>query len=332
MAKQRNGKTPSPPETGAAREVRPGEQPLGTPASDQPVRPSVLLRNVDVVPATPPEQLFTLAALRRAWLVIKRAGGGAGADGMTLQKFEANLPQELEALRRQLVSGEYQPRLLRRLLAPKASGGLRPLALWALPDRIAQRVVYDIIAPVFEASFLPCSLGFRPGLGVQDAIDRLQKLRDANLQWVVDADIKDCFDSINTHRLLPLVAERVQDELLLRYIERWLEAKIFNTADGAPQKAGASQGSVLSPLLANIYLHQVDCLLMQQKLAALRYADDLVVCCQRKSDAQHALVAVYDALTQWGLRLHEQKTHIVHFTEGFTWLGHFFVRNECYRI
>lgn len=332
MAKQKNVKAASPPETGVASAARSGEQLVGIPSSDRPARPGGLVGNAAVVPATAPEQLFTLAALRRAWLVVKRAGGGAGADGMTIQKFEANLPAELAALQRQLVSGDYQPRLLRRMLAPKASGGLRPLVLWALPDRIAQRAVYDIIAPAFEAIFLPCSLGFRPGLGVEDAVKRLQQLRDENLRWVVDADIKDCFDSINTQRLLPLVAARVQEPLLLRYVERWLEAKIFNTADGAPQKAGASQGSVLSPLLANIYLHQVDEALTQQQLALLRYADDMVICCRRKSEAQHALVAVHDALTQWGLRLHEQKTRITHFTDGFTWLGHFFVRDECYRV
>lgn len=285
-----------------------------------------------IVPVTPAEQLFSLAALRRAWLAVKRTGGGAGADGMTIQKFEANLAQELAELRRQLVSGDYQPRLLRRMLAPKANGGLRPLVLWALPDRIAQRAVYDILAPSFEAIFLPCSLGFRPGLGVEEAVKRLQGLRDENLRWVVDADIKDCFDSIDTQRLLPLVAARVQEPLLLRYVERWLEAKIFNTADGAPQKAGASQGSVLSPLLANIYLHQVDEVLTQQQIHFLRYADDLVVCCRRKSEAQHALVAVHDALMQWGLRLHDRKTQVVHFNDGFTWLGYFFIRDECYRV
>lgn len=290
------------------------------------------LGEIGAIPPTPPEQLFTLAALRRAWLAVKRTGGGAGADGMTIQKFEADLPQGLEELRRQLVSGEYQPRLLRRMMAPKTSGGLRPLVLWALPDRIAQRVVYDIMAPTFEAIFLPCSVGFRPGLGVQDAVKRLQQLRDENRHWVVDADIKDCFDSINTQRLLPLVAARVQDTLLLRYIERWLAAKIFNTADGVPSVAGASQGSVLSPLLANIYLHEVDRLLVAQQLALIRYADDLVICCQRKGEAQHALVAVHDALRQWGLTLSDRKTGIVHFDEGFEWLGHFFVRRECYRI
>lgn len=291
-----------------------------------------LLGRTDILPATPPEQLFTIATLRRAWLAVKRTGGGAGADGMTIQKFEADLQQELEKLQQQLISGEYQPRLLRRMLVPKASGGLRPLVLWTLPDRIAQRVVYDIIAPTFETIFLPCSLGFRPGMGVQDAVSRLQQLREANLRWVVDADIKECFDSIDTQRLLPLVAAHVQDNLLLRYIGRWLDAKIFNTTDGTPQKAGTSQGSVLSPLLANIYLHQVDKCIVPQHPTFLRYADDLVLCCQRKSEAQHGLVAVHDALIQWGLRLNEQKTRIVHFTEGFEWLGHFFIRDECYRL
>lgn len=284
------------------------------------------------IPATPPAQLFPTAALRRAWLAVKRTGGGAGVDGMTIQKFEADLDAELTQLRQQLISGDYVPRPIRRILVPKPNGGLRPLALWALRDRLAQRVIYDIIAPSFEVIFLPCSLGFRPGLGVADAIARVHALRNENRRWVVDADIKDCFDSIDRTRLLPLVAQRVADPLLLRYIERWLAADIFNTADGLPQKAGASQGSVLSPLLANIYLHQVDLILTAQALALVRYADDLIVCCQRKAEAQHALVAVHDALHQWGLQLNQAKSCLRHFDTGFAWLGYFFVREECYQV
>jgi RNA-directed DNA polymerase len=284
------------------------------------------------IPATPPAQLFPTAALRRAWLAVKRTGGGAGVDGMTIQKFEADLDAELTQLRQQLISGDYAPRPIRRILVPKPNGGLRPLALWALRDRLAQRVVYDIIAPSFEVIFLPCSLGFRPGLGVADAIARVHALRNENRRWVVDADIKDCFDSIDRTRLLPLVVQRVADPLLLRYIERWLAADIFNTADGLPQKAGASQGSVLSPLLANIYLHQVDLILTKQALAVVRYADDLIVCCQRKAEAQHALVAVHDALHQWGLQLNQAKSCLRHFDTGFPWLGYFFIREECYQV
>jgi len=282
--------------------------------------------------ATPPERLFTPAALRRAWLAVKRTRGGAGIDGMTIQKFEASLEQELAQLHEQLVSGVYRPRPVGRVLFPKPNGGLRELGLWALRDRVAQRAVYDIMAPPFEAIFLPCSFGFRPGLGVQDAILRLQHYRDQNLHWVVDADIKDCFDSIATEPLLRLVAERVQDPLLLAYVKGWLTAKIFNSADGLPEEAGTSQGSVLSPLLANIYLHQVDRILVEQKLALLRYADDLVICCQRKSEAVQALATLEHVLAQWSLQLSPRKRDIRHFTTGFEWLGHFFVRRECYRL
>jgi retron-type reverse transcriptase len=152
------------------------------------------------------------------------------------------------------------------------------------------------------------------------------------LRWVVDADIQDCFDSIAVDRLLGLVSRRVEDPLLRQYVRGWLDAQILNGADGAPAKAGASQGSVLSPLLANVYLHEVDCLLTRRKLALVRYADDLVVCCRSKADAETALATTGQALGQWGLRLNEHKTRIVHFDQGFAWLGHFLVRDECYRL
>jgi RNA-directed DNA polymerase len=240
--------------------------------------------------------------------------------------------QELEQLRADLVSGRYRPRPLRQVLVPKPKGGLRPLALWALRDRIAQRVVYDIIVPSFEAVFLPCSFGFRPGLGTEDAIRQVLAYRGRNLRWVVDADIQNCFDAIPAGRLLALVAERVQDPTLLHYIRGWLEARILNSADGVPKAAGASQGGVLSPLLANVYLHQVDRALVGQRLALVRYADNLVILCWRRAEAEAALQAAQDALGRWELALNEHKTRIVHFNEGFAWLGYFLVREECYRL
>jgi RNA-directed DNA polymerase len=277
-----------------------------------------------------PERLFTLAALRQAWLAVKQAKGGPGVDGVTLAEFEASLERELGALQLELISGVYQPQPVRQILAPKASGGLRPLAIWALRDRVAQRTVYEIIAPVFEAEFLPCSFGFRPGYRVQDAIAVLERYRDQNLRWVVHTDIQDCFATINPARLLKLVAIQVRDRRLCHYIAGWLNAEIFNSADGLPKKAGASQGSALSPLLANIYLHQVDKLLMQQQLAYLRYADDLVICCRQKAEAHQALTQARQAFAQWELQLNQSKTQVAHFDQGLHWLGHFLVRRECY--
>jgi RNA-directed DNA polymerase len=140
------------------------------------------------------QQLFALEAMQRAWLAVKRAGGGAGMDGVTITQFEANLTQELRdvaaAVGERGVSPESR---CARCGCPRRAAVLRPLALWALRDRVAQRVVYELLAPVFEPHFLPCSFGFRPGLGVQDAVAALQRQRDTGLRWVVDADIEDCF-------------------------------------------------------------------------------------------------------------------------------------------
>lgn len=298
-------------------------EPDGTPS---------FLRGVGPVKARPPAQFFTPEAMRRAWLAMKRAGGGAGVDGMTLARFEENLDQELETLRSELIAGTYRPRPVRRILAPKADGGLRPLALWALRDRIAQRVVYEILAPSFETIFLPCSFGFRPGRGVEDAVQQVLTHRDRNRRWVVDGDIEHCFDNMDTRRLLRLVKKRVKDQLLVSYVACWLHADIFNSADGLPEKAGASQGSALSPLLANIYLHEFDRMLLRRRLALVRYADDFVICCRRKADAEEALVQAEQALGRIGLSLNRRKSQVVHFDQGFAWLGYFFVRRECYRV
>lgn len=291
-----------------------------------------LLPRAGPVKAQPPERFFTPDALRRAWLAIRRAGGGAGVDGVTLSRFARNLDGELASLRDELVRDVYRPRPLRQVLVPKGDGGLRPLAIWALRDRIAQRAVYEILAPSFESIFLPVSFGFRPGLGVEDAVAQVARHRDAHLRWVVDGDIEQCFDSIDARRLYKLTARRVQDRLLLRYVRGWLEADILNSADGVPRKAGASQGSALSPLLANIYLHEFDRALTAKKLALVRYADDFVICCRRKAEAEAALEQAEKNLARLGLTMNQRKSRVVHLDEGLGWLGYFFVRQECYRV
>ena len=277
-------------------------------------------------------RLFALDAIQRAWLAVKRAGGGAGMDGVTIDQFEAHLETELRELQQLLASGRYRPKPVRQVWVPKTRGGLRPLTLWALRDRVAQRAVYDVLAPEFEPHFLPCSFGFRPGLGVQDAVKALQAHRDAGMRWIVDADIEDCFGAIQSDRLMGLVRQHVTQRLLLRYTRGWLDADIMNSADGRPRKTGTSQGSVLSPLLSNIYLHQVDVVMMKKELAYLRYADDYVIFCRRRRDAEAALHASEEALARWGLRINPHKTRIVHLDQGLNWLGYFFVRNECYRL
>ena len=283
-------------------------------------------------PPSPSGGYFTPDSLRRAWQAVKQAGGGAGVDGVTLAEFAARLDGELLALQRELAGGTYRPQPLRQIMVPKRDGGLRPLALWALRDRVAQRAVYEIIAPPFESEFLDCSFGFRPGRSVEAAVKRLIAYRDEHRQWVVNADIKSCFDEIDGRRLMLLVRRHVHDRVLLHYVRGWIEHQILNSADGVPRKAGASQGSVLSPLLANVYLHPFDQAMTARGFATLRYADNFVICCRRKAEAEEARTAAQAGLQAIGLQLNESKTAIVSFDTGFAWLGYFFVRRECYRL
>lgn len=302
---------------------------LFLPLPEEAARPSVPrgpLKRVD------PEALFSLDGLRRAWLKVRAAGGGPGVDGVSIQRFEQELETNLAALRAELLAGQYKPQPVKRLLAPKPGGGLRPLALWALRDKVAQRVVYDCIAPYFEREFLPCSFGFRPGLGVADAVRAVLAHRDANRRWVADVDIKDCFDSLDSDLLLRLVGRQVKDRTLLNLIAAWLNARVFNALQGPWTKAGAAQGAIISPLLANVYLHPVDQQLTGQGYHLVRYADDLLLCCQYKQQARQALGATSAALKQVKLQLNPHKSRVVHFDEGFKFLGVFFLRQEYFEL
>jgi group II intron reverse transcriptase/maturase len=279
-----------------------------------------------------PRALFSLDALRRAWVKVKAVGGGPGADGVTIAQFEADLEANLAALQKELLSKRYRPRKVTRLLAPKAGQGLRPIALWTLRDKIVQRVVADCIAPYFERDFLDCSYGFRPGRGVADAIQAIIAHREAHRRWVADIDIKDCFDSLDANLLLRFVRQQVKDRTILALIEAWLKAQIFNDLRGPQTQAGVSQGSVISPLLTNIYLHRVDLRLTRAGYHLIRYADDLVICCRRKQEAQEAMQAAAAALSQVKLQLNQRKAGVVHFDQGFQFLGVFFLRNEYFYL
>ncbi len=279
-----------------------------------------------------PQALFSLDTLRRAWLKVKATGGAPGVDGVSIHRFEADLEANLTALQAELLAGRYRPGPVKRLLAPKPGEGLRPLALWTLRDKVVQRVVHDCIAPYFERQFLDCSFGFRPGRGVADAVAAVLAHRDANRRWVADIDIKDCFDSLDPDLLMRLVRRQVKDPTILRLVRAWLDARVFNALRGPWTRAGAAQGAVISPLLANVYLHQVDLGLTRQGYHLVRYADDLLICCRRKQGAQQALQAAEAALARVKLQINHHKSRVVHFDQGFQFLGVFFLRNEHYYL
>ena len=197
-------------------------------------------------------------------------------DGVSIRRFEAELDRHLAELQAELLTGDYRPRKVQRMLMPKPRGDWRKLAIWTLRDRIAQRAVHDFLEPRFERLFLDCSYGFRPGRGVRQAVEAIYQAREANRRWVADADIRDCFGSIETGRLMRIVRARVSEPEVVTLIELWLRAKVFNARRGMPATAGVTQGGVISPMLANQYLHHYDERVLAQLPAGrrVRCADD----------------------------------------------------------
>lgn len=214
---------------------------------------------------------------------------------------------------------------------PKAGEGLRPLAVWALRDRVVQRAIHDYLEPYFEPRFLDCSHGFRPARSVDTAVRAVLAARDAGLCWVLDADIQDCFPSIDAQRLVATVRASVPDPIVPGLLERWVTMPMLDR-DGRPRPAGISQGGVLSPLLCNVYLHAFDVAMTEHGIRLVRYADDLVCLGQRKRDVEAALHVAEETLARLGMRLHPGKTQLTHFDRGFPFLGVFFLRAEHFRL
>lgn len=270
-----------------------------------------------------PERLFSMTALRRAWNQVRRSGKSAGTDSMTLDAFESRLNHELNRIRQQIINRTYEPQPVHQFFVPKKSGKLRPIQIWSIRDKVAQRVVVDYLTPILEELFLDCSFGFRPGRSVQQAVDAVTAFRDLGYLWVVDADINDCFGSIDLELLTGQVLAVVRNDVVVRLIQQWLHTPI-NGQGGTI--AGVSQGGVISPLLANLYLHRFD-QMMQASLPQsrlVRFADDFITLSTSEEIAVWSLDVARRSLENLKLRLNMRKTRIIHFDEGFAFLGYEF--------
>jgi len=261
--------------------------------------------------------------IRSAWTKVRGNGGGHGVDRVTIEDFEGSRDENLTTLHDQLESGDYKPLPVLRFYIDKDDGTKRAIGIAAVRDRVVQQSMLSVLSPIFEEEFLDCSFAYRPGRSSLDAIDRIEGLLNDGFGWVLDGDIEAFFDSIDHDLLMSFVAERVSDTEVLRLIREFLNASIFEDMSLREEYLGISQGSAISPLLANIFLHRFDLEMAAKGYHLIRYADDFVVLEESQEMIAKALTDVTATLRSLKLNLNEKKTRLVHAGKGFVFLGYY---------
>jgi len=270
-------------------------------------------------------QVYSDENLTEAWHKVKSNSDAPGVDGVTITQFQRYLFSNLKALQRDLRRKRYRPQPVKCTYIPKPDGSKRPLGILTVRDRIVQRAVLNVIEPLFEADFEETSYGFRPGRSVEMALEQVARLASQGYEWAVDLDIEDFFESINLRKLYGFIAKKVKDRELRRLIRSWLEAETVTIRRNGLLKReearGLLQGGIISPLFANIYLDKFDKLARKRGLKVVRYADDILILCKTRRQAQRSLKIARKLLARLDLRLNPRKTQIVHLERGLSFLG-----------
>ena len=262
--------------------------------------------------------------LQAAFWAVWRNEGAPGVDGQTVKQFDEHAETELARLREELHTKRYRRQAARRVWIPKpGTTEKRPLGIPAVRDRSVEGAVRNVLEPIFERDFAEHSYGFRPGRGCREAVGRVEELLSQGHVWCVDADLKSYFDTIPHERLMALVKQRIVDGSVLDLLEQCLKAGVLEELQGwQPTERGTPQGAVISPLLANLYLNPLDHEVAGRGWAMVRYADDFVVLCRTKEQAETVLAFLREWTARAGLTLHPTKTRIVNAVgEGFDFLG-----------
>jgi RNA-directed DNA polymerase len=280
---------------------------------------------------------------------LTRKDGAPGIDGVTAQQYERQLEENLRSLLNRAKSGEYRAPAVRRVFIPKGDGSKRPIGIPTFEDKVLQRAVHMVLEPIYEQEFHDCSYGFRPGRSAHQALHALRsQMMEMRGGWVLEVDIKSFFDTLDHRQLQQLVRRRVGDGVLLRLIGKWLNAGVQYAGDFSRPDAGTPQGGVISPLLANIYLHEVLDEWVEKEVKPrlegrvflVRYADDFVMSFEREVDARRVMDVLPKRFGKYGLTLHPEKTRLLRYEkpcddggeppESFDFLGltHFWAKSR----
>lgn len=278
------------------------------------------------------DKVFATKTLELGYERVAANRGAAGIDGVTVGEYGERLGEEIARLQTAWKAGNYRPSMVRRVFIPKpGSREKRPLGIPAVGDRVVQSALRLVMEPIFEVGFSENSYGFRPGRSAQGALGATLAHLNAGLTHVLDADLKGYFDSIPHDQLLDRVRRKITDGRILALIESFLKAKVMVEMEAHEPEAGTPQGGVISPLLANIYLDELDHMVVSQGLAMVRYADDFVILCRSQEDAERALTLVRDWTAKAGLTLHPEKTRLTDLSQPgkfIDFLGYRFQRHK----
>jgi RNA-directed DNA polymerase len=279
------------------------------------------------------DKVFSRKNLELAWRKVKENRGSAGIDEVTIAQFDARKDHYLALLHRKLRNGTYQPHPVKRVEIDKSDGGVRKLGIPTVMDRVAQQALVQRMEPIFEPQFLDCSFGYRKGRSPHDAMRKVWKELTSGASWLVDADLRAFFDTISQEQLIDLIAEEISDGRVLQLVRDMLRAGVWEEGRWTPTETGVPQGGVASPLWSNIYLTPFDRWMTAQGFQLTRWADDFVVVCRTKAEAQRALACAERFLREeLCVALHPQKTRIVHVRQGFEFLGYKIKRGQGLRL
>ncbi|MFG6117616.1 group II intron reverse transcriptase/maturase, partial [Halobacillus sp. MO56] len=273
------------------------------------------------------DKVYKRTNLVNAFEQVKKNEGAPGVDKVSIEGYEAKLEDNLEVLQQKLKDKSYRPKPVRRKMIKKENGKQRPLGIPTVEDRVVQAALRNILEPIFEEDFLPCSYGFRPGISAHMALDKVTEHLNDGYHFVIDADLQSYFDTIPHDKLRQQVRKRVTDGSVNQLIQQFLRAGVMEGKRYQETSKGAPQGGVLSPLLSNIYLHQLDQLMTERGHRIVRFADDFIILCKSQKGAERVMRSVTKFLEkELSLTVNQEKTKVVDAKkEPFTFLGYEFI-------